>query len=194
VKPIAEYQQVAKGVFAWQDYDPAVKCECSSTAILAPSGWILIDPLPLAEDAVQELIGSQPVAAVVLTNGNHQRASRRLGAPIHAAGAARTEVEADVWLKEGDLVAGALAVIDLDGFGPGEIALAGSDVLVLGDSVINIGPEGLALLPDKYCTNPRQARTSIRKLLAVDFGILCMAHGTPVAARAKERLRNLIEN
>lgn len=198
MKPIAEYQAVSDTVFVWQDYDPAVKCDCSSTAILTPAGFVLIDPLPLAEEAFASMLGSHTVAAVVVTSGNHQRDSlspaMRRDVAIHAPLAAGEEVQADIRLKEGDLVGDALAVIDLDGFGPGEIALTGMGVLVVGDAVINIGQEGLQFLPDKYCTSPQQARKSAQKLLAVEFETLCMAHGTPVVSRAKERLKALIES
>ena len=77
MNPVSEFSTIRPGLFHWQGYEPEVKCDCSSTAIVTPDGLIFIDPIPLVKEALEELVAesfSAP-AAVVLTSGNHQRES-----------------------------------------------------------------------------------------------------------------------
>jgi len=91
------------------------------------------------------------------------------------------------------LVGGALAVHSLEGAGPGEIALLGkSGGLHFGDAVIHLPEHGFSLLPEKYCTDARQMRESLRKLLRLDFTLLTFAHGLPIVTRARDQLAQLL--
>ena len=90
MKPVPEYSTLRPGLFHWQGYEPEVKCDCTSTAIVTASGLIFIDPIPLADAPLKDLVAesfSAP-AAVVLTSGNHQRESltlaKRFGVPVFA--------------------------------------------------------------------------------------------------------------
>ena len=71
----AELQKVGSGLFLWQAYDPKIKAELFSTAIFTPSGYFLVDPIPLAGPAIDELRDAGRVSGVVITNSNHLRAS-----------------------------------------------------------------------------------------------------------------------
>ena len=48
------------------------------------------------------------------------------------------------------------------------------------------------LLPDKYCTDPDQLKTSLRRLLDLPVERIFFAHGDPILQNASERIRNLI--
>jgi hypothetical protein len=99
----------------------------------------------------------------------------------------------DRLLREGDLVAGALTVIELPGAGAGEIALVSAHrTLHVGDALIHLEPPGFAVLPDKYCVDPRELRRSLGKLLRFDFELLTFAHGLPLPAQARSRLESLL--
>jgi len=148
MKPVPEYSTVRPGLFHWQGYEPAVKCDCSSTAIVTPAGLIFIDPIPLAEEALKDLIAesfSAP-AAVLLTSGNHQRESlamaKRFGIPVYAPSDAGDDIIADQRFRSGDPVAG-MESIALPGFGPGETACLHGRALILGVAAINLEPKGL---------------------------------------------------
>ena len=198
-EPIAEsVQEVAPGLLHWAAYSPAVKTELSSAAWKSPEGWVLVDPIRLADDAWAEGFGAERPVAIVLTNGNHDRAVAhyrdRFGIPVHAA----PEAEEPLGLKVDAAVSGGavhgLQVIPIPGGGPGETAfLSPEGYLFLGDAVINLESGGLALLPKKYCRNERESRASFRKLLDSDFSLVSFAHGTPLRRQAKERLRALLE-
>lgn len=197
MKPVPEHSTVATGLFHWQGYEPAVKCDCSSTAIVTPAGLVFIDPIPLAEEALKDLVAgsfSAP-AAVVLTSGNHQRESlalaKRFGIPILAPEAAGEEIVADQRFRPGDPVAG-MGSLALPGFGPGETVFSHEGVLVFGDALINLDPEGLRLLPEKYREDKKQSLRSLGVLKCLRPGILLFAHGHPVVASAASRLTECI--
>ena len=59
--------------------------------------------------------------------------------------------------------------------------------LIVGDALINFEPHGFAFLPPKYCSNPKQMRRSLRKLLDYDFERMLFAHGTPILHGARAR-------
>jgi hypothetical protein len=194
-----EFQRVTDSLSVWQAYEPAVKADLTCCAFQSPGGWILVDPIPLADEALAELPGGKPVAAIVLTNGNHERAAaeyrRKFAAPIFAHLEARGEftLEADHWVEGGARILDALDVAQIDGAAKGEIALHAGGILMMGDALINLDPHGFAFLPDKYCINAQRMRVSLRKLLQFSFDIMTFAHGLPLVSGEKKRLEQLLQ-
>lgn len=195
MKPIPEVHRVSEDLFVWHGYNPGCKTDCSSTAVRTPDGWVLIDPLRLEENAFRQMVGKDKVAAVLLTSGNHERDSayekQRLAVPVYAPEGARGEVAADHWIKDGEVLFQAVKTIGLPGGGPGETAYLAPGVLIVGDALINL--DGLAVLPDKYCENPRTLGKSLGVLASLDFEIVCFAHGLPIVQGAKEKIVGLVE-
>jgi glyoxylase-like metal-dependent hydrolase (beta-lactamase superfamily II) len=201
MNPVLEYSTVRSGLFHWQGYEPAVKCDCSSTAIVTPAGLIFIDPIPLAEEALKELVAesfSAP-AAVVLTSGNHQRESlafaKRFGIPVFAPENAGDDIIADQCFRSGEPVAG-MESIALPGFGPGETAFLHEGGLIFGDVLINLEPEGLRLLPEKYREEKKRALRSLKSLATLKHlkpQVLLFAHGNPIVQDATGRLASLLD-
>jgi hypothetical protein len=193
-----EFQTVTSGVFSWQTYDPRVKCDLSSVALQTKDGLVLVDPIPLRDEALNELIDGRPVRAIVLTSGNHARAAesyrKRFNVPVWASEeAARSiEITIDHRLKEGELAPGGMSVVEVFAAGPGEVALVGDGLVCLGDAVINLASHGFSLLPAKYRVNPRLLPNDLRKLLSYEFRILTFAHGDPLVEHARERLQQLL--
>ncbi len=199
MKPVPEYSTVRPGLFHWQGYEPAVKCDCSSTAIVTPAGLIFIDPIPLADGALKDLVAesfSAP-AAVVLTSGNHQRESlalaKRFGIPVFAPDQAGDDIIADQRFQSGTTVAG-MESIALPGFGPGETAFLHEGVLIFGDALINLEPEGLRLLPEKYREEKKQSLRSLAVLGELKPQALLFAHGNPIVERASVRLAECLSH
>ena len=200
MKPVPEYSTVRSGLFQWQGYEPEVKCDCSSTAIVTQAGLIFIDPIPLAEEALKELVAesfSTP-SAVVLTSGNHQRESlalaKRFGIPVFAPDDAGDDIIADQRFQSGESVAG-MESIALPGFGPGETAFLHEGALIFGDALINLEPEGLRLLPEKYREEKKQALRSLKSLAALKHfkpQLLLFAHGNPIVQDASGRLASVL--
>ena len=197
-----EYQALSDTLHVWSVYEPAVKCEIGCAALRLPSGWVVIDPVPLADAAWQELLALAPLRAILLTNGNHVRDAIALRdkhrVPVVTAPDTWhdiTELQPDVTLLPGELLYG-ITAIAIPGATPGETAFySKTGVVILGDAVINTSTAtGLEFLPDKYCADAEQNRASLRKLLDYDFHTLTFAHGSPVTTRAKEKLSALLNS
>ena len=192
-----EFQTVREDLFFWQAYDASVKVDLSCCARQTSRGLVLIDPIRLADEALDELTARRRPAAIVLTNGNHERAARdfrkRFQIPIYAHPEALAGLgEVDGHLREGETFMDELAVVELPGASPGEIALLRGGVLHVGDALIHLPPAGLDILPDKYCSDPNQLRHSLGKLLSFPFDALTFAHGLPLVTQARERLSQLL--
>ena len=181
----AEIEPVAAGVWIWRVYDPTIKAELFSTALASSGGIYLIDPIPLASEAVGELTKLGRIAGVVITNENHHRAgsdfAEQFQVPIH-----------ERVLKSDGLIG-----IPIDGGPAGEIAIlseSASGTLVIGDALINFEPYGFSLLPAKYCSDRKTMRVSLGNLLDYSFDRMLFAHGTPILSGARQRLEQLLRD
>ena len=195
-----EFHTLSPTLFHWSVYDPQAKCELCSTGFNTPSGLVVVDPIPLAEPAWEELVALAPLRAILITNGNHVRHAAELRSrhqvPVVTAPTTRkaiTELKPDVILLEHELLYG-ISPIGLSGATPGETAfLSRPGELCVGDALIHLDSEkGLEFLPEKYCVDAKENRASLRKLLSFDFQTLTFAHGTPIMTGAKEKLADLL--
>jgi glyoxylase-like metal-dependent hydrolase (beta-lactamase superfamily II) len=193
-----EIQEVRPGLFFWQAYEPAVKVDLSCCARQTAEGLVFIDPIPLRKDAERELLAHAEPRAIILTSGHHARAAedyrQRFSIPIHAHAEAEAELglKIDHALADEDVALGEFTVVTLPGAAVGEIALFAGDTLHLGDALIHLPPLPFGPLPDKYCTDPRELRRSLGKLLRFPFEVLTFAHGLPIVAHARQRLTQLL--
>ena len=191
-----EIEAVDRGLFLWRYYDLTIKADLFSTGLRTDSGIFLIDPIPLAPEALMELEG---IAGVIVTNGNHQRAATEFadhfGVPLHAAGTAAAGFPGSVTVELSGRFAPGLRAIDIEGAAAGEIAIhwdAQEGVMVMGDALINFDPYGFTFLPAKYCSNSKLMRRSLATLLDYSFERMLFAHGIPILSRAREKLEALL--
>jgi glyoxylase-like metal-dependent hydrolase (beta-lactamase superfamily II) len=201
MSPAPDVDLVAPGVFIWQNYDPAVKADLFSTAIETEAGLFMVDPIELEEGALHFLTNGRKVAGIIVSNANHIRAAgqfaRNFSVRIfaHPRLATTSEFGVDVALSENEGPAKDLRVIFIDGAAVGEIALhcqREEGTLVLGDALINFGSHGFDFLPAKYCSNTKQMRRSLKKLLDIDFERVFFAHGMPILVSGRARLEALL--
>ena len=190
-----EIQQVCDGLWFWQRFQPSVKVDCSSCAVRVETGLIVVDPIPLAAEAMEELCAQGEITGIVATNGNHDRAiaelRKRFDVPVFAHAAAG--IPADRAVRDGDKIFDQLEVVEIPGAGPGEIALFDPrGWMIVGDALTNLDPTGLALLPAKYCADEDEMRASLRKLLRFPIELLTFAHGLPLVTHARPRLESLL--
>jgi hypothetical protein len=201
VQPASNFDRIASNIAIWHGYDSAVKAELYSTCLGMSGGTYFIDPIPLVSEALDELIGSNCIAGIIVTNGNHHRASAKLAEKFSVPLFARTEAfsnEAARELKsvtDEDEISEGLRAIGIEGAGEGEIALhyaPDGGTFIIGDALINFEPYGFTFLPARYCSNQKQMRRSLRKLLAYKAERMLFAHGLPILSGAGERLQSLL--
>jgi hypothetical protein len=203
VRPVSDFDRIASNIAIWHDYDPVIKAECCSTSLTTSEGMYLIDPIPLEKEALDELIGSDRVAGIVVTNSNHHRACPQFAEQFSAPIFARCEAFPDKTPKQfrsvadGDEICRGLRAIGIEGAAAGEMILhyaSNSGTLIVGDALINFEPYGFAFLPVKYCSNEKEMRRSLRKLLGYKAERILFAHGAPILAKASERLKALLDS
>lgn len=193
-----EFHQLRPDLFVWQAYEKAVKTDLTCCACRTAEGLVFIDPIPLQKDAEMELLAIAPPRAIVLTSGNHDRAAddyrKRFSVPIYAHSDAAPEFTfpIDHTIADGETILDEFTVHAIAGAAAGEIALQRKDVLHFGDALIHLPPYGFALLPDKYCADPREMRAALGKLLRIPFELMTFAHGLPIVDRAQQRLSLLL--
>jgi glyoxylase-like metal-dependent hydrolase (beta-lactamase superfamily II) len=197
-----ELVQVAPSLVIWQCYEPALKADLFSTAITTRNGRFLVDPIPLTDAALGQLLNADSVDGVIVTNRNHLRASAefadRFSVPIFAHAETFPPGQGFPGTKVGDggKICDELAVIGVAGAAAGEIVLhstTNGGTLITGDALINFEPYGFTFLPRKYCSNEKEMRRSLRKLLTCKAERMLFAHGPPILSRAGERLQQLLD-
>jgi hypothetical protein len=200
--PIAsEIELVSPGISIWRCYDRSVKADLFSTALKTASGTYLIDPIPLAPEALADLARPAKIAGIIVTNENHERAaaqfSERFAIPIYLSTAliGATGLSSATPVQDRGFLT-ALTVVEIEGAPVGEIAIHSAvdgGTMVVGDALINFEPYGFALLPAKYCSNFKGMRRSLAQLLDYSFDRMLFAHGLPILTRARERLEQLLK-
>ena len=196
-----EINQVAPGIFVWQVYDPAVKADLFSTAFETPAGTFLVDPVDLDPAAMETLEARPKIAGIVMTNENHERATRRFAEKfsvpvyLHSALGKTVASQRTIELQDKEEIEPGLTAVVIDGAPAGEIGLhyeADGGTMVVGDALINFEPHGFGLLPAKYCRDFKLMRRSLPRLLDYPFERMLFAHGTPILSGARARLEQLL--
>ncbi len=174
----------------WETYDSGCRTQVCSCGHVFGSEILLIDPIRLVPEQWDFLLGKGRPAAVLLTNGNHERASRSfcVECRIPLLADSQTGLSPDGGLEELRRLFPGVRTFSLPGAGPGEIAVYRPDVaaLSLGDILINLPETGLALLPPKYCREPKTIRKSLVQLDGLNFQIVTFAHGSPLVGKAAQ--------
>jgi glyoxylase-like metal-dependent hydrolase (beta-lactamase superfamily II) len=202
-------REILPGIFTWGSTYADRPWDLNGYAIVLPGGAVLIDP-PAPEDAGWEKL-PKPITTVVLTNRDHIRDAplfrTRYGASIIAGKDELPQfvsLPIDETVQEGELIGGALRVINLPGKSPGEIGLylgpayhaAAQDkagILILGDAIIGNPPGALGLIPEEKLDDPKTLKESLPKILDYDFEVLLLCDGQSVLGDAKQRVSDFLK-
>jgi len=203
-------KEILPGVFHWTARHPVIGVEVSSYWL--DGEGVLFDPL-VPPDLGLDWFAGRPAepTAVLLSNRHHYRHSdlfvQRFGCTIHCNRAGLhefTHAEVVEGFDPGDVLPGGVVAYDFGAICPDDTALhiPVARAVVLADGVVLGGPHGreglLGFVPDAYMDDAPATRAAIlgrcSQLLAqVDFDHLLLAHGGPVLADGRERLRDLVE-
>jgi glyoxylase-like metal-dependent hydrolase (beta-lactamase superfamily II) len=189
--------EVVPGVWSWSVHDERIDFVSTAHAVTGDDGVVLIDPLPLAPDA---LAGLGNVTAICLTAGTHQRSAwryrRELGARVYAPALSRQiEEEPDVPYEEGDELPGGLAAVFTPGAGTTQhtfLLEREGGVAFVADLFTHLPERGLRMVRSEYMHDPAEARQSARKLLDLPFSVLCLDHGEPLMEDPHAAIRALL--
>jgi hypothetical protein len=201
MRAASDFDSITPDIAIWHVYDSAVKAELYSTCLTTPDSSYLVDPIPLRSEALGELIGSSRVAGIIVTNSNHHRDcaefAKQFSVPVFAHGETFSHKPSCAFRKvmDGDEICSGLRAIRIQGAAAGEIALhyaPDGGTFVIGDALINFEPYGFTFLPGKYCSNEKEMRRSLRKLLDYKAERILLAHGTPILSGASDRLKSLL--
>lgn len=195
-------RDVVSDILTWPWFSEPHGYNFNGHLIRDPGGNICIDPVEPTEDDMNAVV-REGVAWIILTNRNHSRAANRVRArtgartvihPDDADHARSQETKLDDDLEIGGTV-GPLKVVDASGKSPGEVALFWPDrgILIVGDAIIGTPPGQCGLLPERVMDDPARLRSSLRKLLTLDFDILLVGDGASILRDAKARLKELVE-
>lgn len=170
-----------------------------SYAMYTRAGFIFVDPLPMTHLAAESF---PSVSVAFLTRGCHQRACWRYqyehGARVLAPrGSPGLRTEPDQHYVEGTYLLADFQAIQTPGpeynhyslYRPGE-----PSVLFIGDLVRRFDLDSpLELAPVEPGLVPHIARSSLEKLLELDFDLLCLSHGGYIDFEPKLELAKLLE-
>jgi glyoxylase-like metal-dependent hydrolase (beta-lactamase superfamily II) len=193
--------EIVSGIYTWGWFSQRHGYNFNGYLVCHSGGNVCVDPVE-PDAATLEEIGRLGAAAIVITNRNHVRAANvvrgRTGArtaihPDDAAYARGQGATLDSELRVGGRV-GPFGVIGVPGKSPGEVALYWPErrLLIVGDALIGNPPGQCSLLPDKVMDDPVQLRSSVRRLLDLDFESLLVGDGASILDRAKQPLRALV--
>jgi hypothetical protein len=117
-KAVAEtVEAVVPGVWRWHVWDDRIDFESDAHAVSDGGGTVLIDPLPLRENALKKL---EPIIAICLTAACHQRSAwryrRAYGVQVYAPEGCRAmNEEPDLGYRVGEMLPGGLKAIHTPG-------------------------------------------------------------------------------
>ncbi len=171
----------------WSAFDPQVKTLLTSHAICNAGKVVLIDPI-FPDAAVMAAISEMGMpCGIFLTNGNHERASKKLSKLLNIPVASPAFAVKEFSFKPDIILDGLTQIygfkpIAIPGAGLGEHALycTKTQTLCVGDALVNLPTTGLAILPDKYCLDAALLKKSLRALTLLKIQTLIFSHGSPM--------------
>jgi hypothetical protein len=157
-------------IYGWSVFDEGRNIDFHSVLWVRPGGNVVIDPLPLSEHDQAHLESLGSVSTIVITNSDHERASKLMaeatGARLFGPAGERERLFCNAWLEDGDEVVPGLTVMTLEGSKtPGELALVLEETTLITGDLIRAHEAGrLCLLPDEKLSDKGRAVASLRRL------------------------------
>lgn len=197
MNPATSLNEITKNLYGWSSFHEQWKTDFDSYAVKTPDGVVFIDPMRPAPDIITKLEELGEPTGVFLTNAHHDRDAdwfrKQYDIQIYAHEKAKSDCDTkiDVLVLDGEKLPGGLKAIHLPGSAASEIALytkISGGIILIGDALLNLPDKGLALLPDQYIEDRKQAIQSLRKLAELDFKVVTFAHGDPLTDNAKKQI------
>ena len=186
-------QTVVPGVWSWSRWQPDRDLDFNSFFAEHPDGNLVVDPLEVDDETLAEL-RERGVAAIVVTNRDHERVSAQLaealGAPVIASALDGPLLQRppDRTVQPGEVVCG-WTVLGFDGLKTdGEIALydRARKAAIVGDSLWGKPAGALTIMPK--VADPVRAALSLRALRMRQVENLLVGDGACIFGNAYEAI------
>jgi glyoxylase-like metal-dependent hydrolase (beta-lactamase superfamily II) len=190
--------EIAPGLWHWTARHPRIGVEVSSYFL--GSERVVLDPM-IPSEGLEWFEEHGHPEHVLLTNRHHDRDAWRLrerfGCTIHCIRNGVFELEGRGPVEAfdfGEELPGGATAHEVDAICPDETALffPHHRALACGDGVMHYGGE-LGFVPEQYMDDPDTTKRGLRdaygRLLDLDFDLLLVAHGRPLATGGKDALR-----
>jgi hypothetical protein len=159
------YTLVSNHLLEWSVFSPEIKAELCSHALLSDGKVVPVDPAMPDAATLTAIKKLGNTAAILPTSGNHERASRELAkfpqVPVASSALAARDFgfKSDIIIDDLKQIYG-ITPVPLPGGASGKHGYycANSRTLILGDAILNLPPDGLVVLPEKYCGNAAQLK------------------------------------
>jgi hypothetical protein len=192
-------QEIAPGIWHWTARHPNIGIRVSSYFL--PAEGVLIDPLA-PEEGLDGLAAFGQPTDILLTNRHHYRSSaelaERFGVTVRCVRQGLHEFSDGRAVEPfdfGDELPGGAIAYEVGAICPDETALhfPTLSALAVADGAVRYDPEGaLTFVPDRFMDEPERTKAglleSYRRLAALDFEHLLLAHGEPVVGSGREAL------
>ncbi len=202
MKPATRLRQISPHLYGWASFHAHWKVDFNSYAVKTPDGIVFIDPIMPGPALLKKLRELGEPLGVFLTSASHERDAdwfrKQFEVQVYAHEKAKPDcdIKLDVLVMDGEKVPGGLKAVCLPGSGAGETAYftdLDGGILLLGDALLNPAKGGLALLPEQYCEDSKQARRSLDRLANLNYKVVTFAHGEPLTANAKRDVQQFLE-
>jgi hypothetical protein len=186
--------EIAPGIRHWKTKHPNIGVEVS--AYWLPDLKLLLDPIATPDEV-------EDVDHVILSCRHHVRdsleAAERFGATVLAPRAGMHDYPDDTPIQPYDfgtpIAGGAVTPYEVGGLSPDETALhiPAVQALAIADGAIRYGDE-LSFVPDQYMGDAEKDKADLKRGFAtlaeqLEFDVLLLAHGEPIASGGREALR-----
>ena len=195
--------EIVDGVWHWTTMHEGIGMPVSS---------YYVEPIATAFDPREPDEGldwfeGRPLDRVVLSNRHHyrhaDRFAERFGVPVLAVEEGMHEVGEKPGVQSyafGDSPAPECTVHPIQPGWPDEGAIhirVGPGLLLIADAAMRYGEE-LHFVPDQYIGDDvegekRRLKEGLAKLLDLDFDVLLVGHGTPIASGGKDALASFVQ-
>ena len=196
--------EISPGLWHWIARHERIGIDVSSYYLAAER--VLLDPM-LPADGLEWFEREGAPEHILLTNRHHDRhaweIAQAFGARVHCVRNGVHELEGRGEVEPfdfGDRLPGGVAVHEVDAISPDETALhiPAHGALACADGVIRFGGPRLGFVPDQFMDEPDETKRRLReaygRLLELDFDVLLLAHGEPMAGGAKQALAEFVSD
>lgn len=194
-------RRIAAGIHGWHLMDERIGARSDAYAVTDGPHLVLIDPLPLTAAAETALSKLGQVTAVCLTVSSHQRSAWRyrkyFGARVYAPrGSVALLEKPDRFYGARSRLPASLKPVHTPGpVWTHHVLLSplGGGTLFAGDLLIHLRAGKLRFMQDQHHEDPALSRESAESILRLAFRNLCIAHGAPITAGAKQAVRDALK-